>query len=114
MMKKSLSFFSLLLFIMLLSVISFAVSVGGGRWTVGYRGDDIYSRYEHDTLPHGASTQVWNGDDWDTDRVCKPSGVVACSQQDDSYRHTRYHGHGFWHLCGKNISNCGGAYGAFD
>lgn len=114
MRKKFLSFFSLLLFMILLSVISFAKSVGGGDWTVGYNEKDIYSRYQHEILPHGASTQVWNGSDWDTDRVCKPSGVVARSQQLDLYRHTRYHGHGYWHRCGIEILNCNGAFGCFD
>lgn len=95
----------------------FAQSVGGGDWNVGYcDGSTIYSEYLHKTKPHGASTQVWDNDedDWSTERICAPRGAWARSEQFDPYKGKMKHGHGFWHRCGIEISNCGGAFGNFD
>ena len=103
--KKFVSVLFALCIMSILSLSAFAKSVDGGEWTVGYHGNNIYSRYQHETKPHGASTQVWDDDDWCTDRVCKSSGVVACSEQEDNYRHTGKHGHGYYHRCGIDISD---------
>lgn len=124
--KKVINILLSLCAISVLSLTAFAQSVGGGEWTVGYRVeyqednednkkvDIIYSRYMHDTKSHGASTQVRQGGKWNTDRICKQSGVAACSEQVDSCKGTGNHGHGFWHRCGIDIPDCNGAYGNFD
>lgn len=116
MLKKRILYTALsLCMVSAFSVSAFAVNVDGGEWEVGYTGDNIiYSRYQHETKSHGASTQVWNGKSWDTDRICKQSGVVARSEQKDNYRHSRYHGHGYHHICGADIKDCNGARGIFD
>lgn len=100
-----------------LSLSVFAKSVGGGEWTVGYiNKTTIYSEYSHSTKSHGASTQVWddNEGNWCTDRICVSRGVVARSEQLDEHRHSENHGHGYWHRCGIEISDCNGASGDFD